>query len=410
MTLPQSLDDVVSGGLCIGCGLCVDLFGGARMELSPRGDLRPSLPGSSDRALVDICPGATIVGPDPTALEDGTRYDPVWGPRRAMHRGWASDPAVRHRAAAGGVLTALGQFLLESGRVDAIVHVRASVEQPTLTDASVSRSAEEVLAGAQSRYGPAAPLLHVHQLLDAGERFAVLAKPCDITAIRNLARHDPRVDAQVPALLTIFCGRIARPSMPEAMARAHGIEPDEVTLFRFRGDGWPGPTRIEAGDGRHVDLTYHDAYLDERETRWRYDAPWRCKVCVDQIGEVADLSVPDAWILDADGRPMHDEAPGVNVVLERTVRGSELVDAAVAAGYLELAPISEAEFEAMHADHRGYRLGVPGRLEALHEAGVAEPRVLGYDLPEIALLAGPVVTASERAAMLARIARGQAGG
>jgi coenzyme F420 hydrogenase subunit beta len=410
MTLPGSLDEVIRGGLCIGCGLCVGLVEGASMELSPRGDLRPLLPAGADPALVDVCPGATVVGPDPAALEAGTRYDPVWGPRRAMHRGWAADPAVRHRAAAGGVLTALGRFLLDSGRVDAIVHVRASATHPTLTDAHVSRTAEDVLAGAQSRYGPAAPLVHVRELLDAGERFAVIAKPCDITAIRNLARHDPRVDERVPALLTIFCGRIARPSLPDAMARAHAIEPDAVTLFRFRGEGWPGPTRIEARDGRCVDLTYHEAYLDERETRWRYDAPWRCKVCVDQIGEVADLSVPDGWILDADGRPVHDEAPGVNVVVERTARGSELVAAAVAAGSLELAPISEADFEAMHADHRGVRLGLPARLAALREAGVHEPRVEGYDLPRLAQLAGPKIAASERAAMLGRIERGQAAG
>ncbi len=410
MTVPVSLDGVVRGGLCIGCGLCVGLIGGAGMEFSPRGDLQPVVPDATDAALVETCPGVTIVGPDSAALEPGTRYDPVWGPRRGMHRGWAADPVVRHRAAAGGVLTALGSFLLESGRVDAIVHVRASVARPTLTDAHVSRTAQEVLAGAQSRYGPSAPLLHVRELLDAGERFAVIAKPCDITAIRNLARHDERVDEQVPALLTTFCGRIARPSMPDAMARTHDIEPDQVTLFRFRGEGWPGPTRIEARDGRRIELTYHEAYLDERETRWRYDAPWRCKICVDQIGEVADLSVPDAWILDDDDRPLHDEAPGINVVLERTVRGSELVDAAVAAGYLELARISESEFEAMHADHRGYRLGVPARLQALHDAGVAEPRVAGYDLARLAELAGPEVAEAERAAMRARIERGQAHG
>jgi hypothetical protein len=32
--------------------------------------------------------------------------------------------------------------------------------------------------------------------------------------------------------------------------------------------------------------------------------------------------------LDAEGTPTHDEAPGVNVVLERSARGSALVQAA----------------------------------------------------------------------------------
>lgn len=379
------------------------------MTIAANGHSRPILPADLDTSnLVDICPGATIIGPDPALLDEGTTLDPVWGPRRAMHRGWSTDPQVRHTAAAGGVLTMLGRFLLDSGRVDAILHIRTDPNDPFGSVAHVSRTADEVLQGAQSRYGPAAPLVPVHALLDAGERFAVIAKPCDINAIRNLARHDPRVDEQVVCLLTIFCGTTAHRRMAEDIARAHGIEPDETTVFRYRGMGWPGMTHVDTADGRSAELAYAAAYLDDGETRWRYDAQWRCKVCVDQIGEVADLSVPDAWILDEHGKPLHDEAPGVNVVFERTARGSELVTAAVEAGYLELAPVSDAEFEAMHADHRSYRMSEPARLAALREAGAAEPRTANYRLAQMIALAPDEMLAAERAGTLDRIQRGQA--
>ncbi len=105
---------------------------------------------------------------------------------------------MRHRAAAGGGMTALGCYLLESGAVDAVLHVKTSVDDPMLTDAQVSTNPAEIVSGAQSRYGPAAQLLHVHRLLDEGRIFAVMAKPCDIAAIRNLARIDARVEAQIP--------------------------------------------------------------------------------------------------------------------------------------------------------------------------------------------------------------------
>ena len=299
-------------------------------------------------------------------------------------------------------------YLLESGRVDAILHVRAAPDDPALTLPQISRTPEEVLSGAQSRYGPVAPLLPVQDLLDAGSRFAVIAKPCDLNAIRNLARRDPRVDAQVAYLLTIFCGTTAGDDLPRNLARAHGMDPDALTVFRYRGMGWPGLTTLEDGGGQRAELSYEAAYLDESETRWSYDAPWRCKVCPDQLGEVADLSVPDGWLLDADGRPLHDEAPGVNVILERTARGSELVAAAVAAGAIELAELSERDFECMHADHRGYRLGEPGRLAGLREAGAAEPRTQGYRLAQMIELAGDELLAAQRDGTLARIAQGQA--
>lgn len=405
---PASLAEVVQGGLCASCGICASIDPRIEMRLAANGHLRPHLPDDADPALVEICPGSTIIGPEPEALDDGTRLDPVWGPRRALHRAWATDTAVRHTAAAGGVLTALGMFLLDSGRVDAVLHVRASDADPTLTLPQVSRTPAEVLSGAQSRYGPVAPLLPVLELLDEGIHFAVIAKPCDLNAIRNLARRDPRVDAQVAYLLTIFCGTTAGRHMPRDMAAAHGLDPDALTTFRYRGMGWPGLTTLEDRAGRRAELPYREAYLDETESRWRYDAPWRCKVCPDQLGEVADVSVPDGWLLDDEGSPLHDEAPGVNVILERTARGSELVAAAAAAGFVTLAELSERDFECMHADHRGYRLGEPGRLSALREAGAAEPRTQGYRLAQMIELAGDELLAAQRDGTLARIAQGQA--
>lgn len=359
-----SLREVVAGGLCTGCGICESLAGPERIEMrmADNGHMRPlfktELEAEEDARLVSVCPGATARGPEPAAIESGTTLDPVWGPMRGLARGWAADPKVRHHAAAGGALTALACFLLDTGRVDAVVHVRTSTANPMLTDAHVSTTADEVIQGAQSRYGPSAPLVHVRRLLDEGVRSAVVAKPCDIAAIRNLAGRDPRVDEQVPYLLTLFCGGVPSIFTAEKIARFHGVSPGEVSLFRWRGEGWPGPTHVETNGGRSFDLTYEEAWFDETMP-WRYDVQWRCKICPDAIGELADVSCPDGWVLSDDGRPLHEEAAGVNVLLERTQAGSELVAAAIEGGYLGSAPLSRGEFEAMHADHRQRKLGEP---------------------------------------------------
>ena len=49
--------------------------------------------------------------------------DLIWGPAEHLAIGYASDPDVRYRGSTGGVLTALGQYLLESGRAKFILHV-----------------------------------------------------------------------------------------------------------------------------------------------------------------------------------------------------------------------------------------------------------------------------------------------
>ena len=97
---PATLAAVVQGGLCTSCGICASIDPRIDMRLAPNGHLRPHLPDDVDPALVEVCPGATVIGPDPQALDAGTTLDPVWGPRRAMHRAWAMDPTVRHTAAA----------------------------------------------------------------------------------------------------------------------------------------------------------------------------------------------------------------------------------------------------------------------------------------------------------------------
>ena len=374
---PRTVTDVVRDGLCTGCGLCASLAGPDKitMGLNIRGNSRPLVIGQVDeetnRTIMATCPGATLTGPGRPA---GATTHAVWGPIREMHRAWSREPAVRHHAAAGGTLTGLGRYLLDSGEVSAILHVRASPRTPWLSEALVSRTADDVYSGAQSRYGPSAPLVHVKTLLDAGEPFAVIAKPCDISAVRALARIDPRVDRQVKYLLTNFCGGVFNAHVARAMIRFHGVEESEVETFRYRGEGWPGPLRVQTRDGRHFDLSYQNAYKDRP---WGYDMQFRCKICPDGVGEVADISVPDAWIL-RDGKPVYDEAPGVNVAVVRTERGRDLLARAVADGYIELSGISMTELEQMHANHPDRKVGAPAAFLAMRVLGQPRLQVSGY--------------------------------
>jgi coenzyme F420 hydrogenase subunit beta len=341
------------------------------MQVTRYGQIRPRARGKLDAATLEgiqsICPGIRVTG----AVAPARTMHPVWGPIRSLHRGWATDEAVRFRSAAGGSMTALGCFLLETGRVDSILHVRASSAKPLQTDAQVSTTAEEVKSGAQSRYGPAAPLVHVHRLLDEGRRFALLGKPCDVAAIRNLARIDPRVEEQIPYCLTIFCGGIPTLHTARKIAAHHGVPEDEVEVFRWRGNGWPGPTHVEAHDGRSYDLSYDQTWFDPSRP-WSYDIQFRCKICPDAIGELADVSCPDGWVMDG-GRPIHEEAPGVNLLIARTERGERLVADAAAAGAIELAPFAIDQLDAMHGDHLPRKLENPARIAALRIMGEPTP-------------------------------------
>ena len=410
MTAFPDLQTIVSHGLCASCGLCESIAGRKRVEmkLTSFAQMRPQVREDLDEATMAkiraVCPGITVTGPDPEQVADkGVMHD-IWGPIRTMHRGWSTNEDLRFASAAGGAMTALGCFLLETGEVDAVVHVRASKERPFETDALVSRTPEEVRSGAQSRYGPAAPLRHVMDLLDQGLRFAVLAKPCDVAAIRNLGKVDPRVEGQIPYLVTIFCGGLPTEQTARKVAGYHGVSAEEVSVFRWRGNGWPGPTHVETHDGRVYDLSYDFVWYTER-VPWSYDIQFRCKVCPDAIGELADVSCPDSWVM-VDGKPIHAEADGANLFIARTRQGEKLVAAAAAAGAIHLDPFTIEELDAQHADHVARKIENPARVRALGLEGEPEPVYANFRAGRMVELAGAERDAAAEAGARRRIKQG----
>ncbi len=378
----NSLDDIVESGLCAGCGLCESLAGRAavEMELTTDGRIRPRTRTALDPATFDrimqVCPGVTLTGPPSDQAGEGGTMHGTWGPIASLHRGWASDERLRFHAAAGGALSALGAYLIDSGQVDAVLHIKTSSTNPILSDARISTSAQGVYEGAQSRYGPGAPLTPVYRLLDEGRRFAVIGKPCDIAAIRNLGRVDGRVEKQIPYCLTIFCGGTMSLNMLNRMPKYFGVSPDELSLFRYRGEGWPGATPMESKDGRSFDLSYDESWYAPN-VPWTYDLQFRCKIC------------PDGWIME-DGKPLHEEAPGVNLIVARTMIGAELVRQAEAAGYLSLEPCRVAALDRMHGDHKSRKTGWPSRMLGLRLAGQPVLRVRRFRKLAAVLAAGPM--------------------
>lgn len=391
------LQEIVEAGLCIGCGLCASIADGVTMEMTETGVERPTDADIPDHqlALINaVCPGLVV------ELDTDVPSDPTWGPALAIVKGYAADPEVRHQAATGGVLTALGQHLVASDRVAYVLHVAVDADDPLSWTATTSRDPAAVLAASGSRYGPAAPLTGFMEALAVGERFAVIAKPCDAAAVRNLANQDERVDELVDCILVMACGGASKMTKSWSLLDQFGVDRAEVASIRYRGFGNPGPTSVVTRSGQRHETTYLELWADEGS----WDLQWRCKVCPDGMGEVADLVVLDCW----PGGVPTGEDDGFSGIIARTPVGKQLLDEAVEAEVLMLTeeglPRDVLEVWQPHQSRR--KKAVPARLAAMQDAGLPTLAARGLQVDRAGAELSLSQWRSEYEATAARISRG----
>ena len=277
MTPSPALARVARGDLCSGCGGCAGLAPGRiEMVMEGPGWLRPrqsaTLDPAQEEAIAATCPGLTV--------EQDRPGHPYWGPVLECRTGHSTDPALRRQASSGGGISALLVHLLETGAVDRVIQIAASDAVPVANETVVSVTPGEIFTAAGSRYAPSAPLARLEEMLETPGKAAFVGKPCDVAALRAIAKRDPRVDAKIPYLLSFFCAGVPSQTGAEAVVAKLGVAPDDLASFRYRGDGWPGYATATRRDGSAERMSYDDSWGDILTKHVQF----RCKICPDGVG------------------------------------------------------------------------------------------------------------------------------
>jgi coenzyme F420 hydrogenase subunit beta len=388
----QQLYKIVEDGMCIGCGICESIAGAHNisLEVVSNGFERPIIHDKLSEQHIDAiwasCPGATVQGLPKKLVDNDTPKDLVWGPWREMYYAYSAEPHIRHLASTGGVLTALALYLLESKSVSFILHAKASETHPTFGEPTISRTREDVLAAAGSRYGPTATLRAIGEVLygaqSSNEKFAFIGTPCDVGTLRNYAKLDPRVDQYCDAMLTMVCGGFMSPAGLSAVFEQNGIEPKQVRAVRYRGNGCPGPTSVTMLDGKVTEISYLDLW-GEDDAAWQL--PPRCKVCPDGIGEAADIAASDVWEGGAPTQQEIDNDPGSNGAIVRSERGKEIMNAAIKTGYLVRGnDITPEDMNRFQPHQEAKKRSVWARYKGMKQAGKLVPDTKRLRLKKLA--------------------------
>lgn len=317
----QALESgVLQKDLCVFCGACLSLC--------------PYLQ-SRDGKLVklddcDLSEGRCFSYCPRTRVDLETIHQEVFGRRYvdieigffkriAMVR--ASAAEARRKAQAGGAISALMEFALRKGFIDAAVLTHQ--DSGHLPRGRVIRHPDEVLSCAGSGYVAAATL----QALNAGpwngaERIGVVGTPCQVLAIRKMKfsslKKTTPID-RVTLVVGLFCtwSLTYAPFMRYLKNRTHGAKIQKMDIT-------PPPERIlkAISDDDHT----WDIPLDEIRPFIRKT----CGVCLDMTSEFSDLSVGTV-----------EGIPGWNTVLIRSDLGEELMSRAENEGIVEVQVLPE---------------------------------------------------------------------
>ena len=400
-----ALSKVEKGKLCAGCGLCAGNSGGAVQMQSRDGYARPyqvsGLTEAQEFAIRTACPGLRVFEWD--RMKAAHHTHPSWGPYIDCLTGHATDADVRHRGSSGGMVSALALYALESGLASQVLHVESDPDRPTGNRSSISRTREEVLAKAGSRYAPSTPLADIADMLEEGIPTVFIGKPCDVSALRAYGALDPRVDTTFPLKLSFFCGGIPSHDGAQAIIETMGLDPEAISEFRYRGNGWPGPTVAREYDGREGVMDYETSWGKFLSSRVQF----RCKICPDPVGGVADIACADAWYGGESGYPQFDEADGRSLVMVRSQIGKKLLADAVADKVVHVDTLPIEEVDLMQPAQARRKRRIAARMAAWKLAGRPVPRMKGLHVGHATRQERPIWLLKEFLGTIRRIVRGR---
>ncbi|WP_066309699.1 Coenzyme F420 hydrogenase/dehydrogenase, beta subunit C-terminal domain [Bacillus sp. FJAT-29814] len=358
-----SLEEITSNNLCSGCGLCESLFNKkVNMKLSDRGFLQPVLKDEEElsqeetKLLNSVCPG---LGLSHYALnKDKNVENTLWGNSKSMGLGHSLNDEIRYRGSSGGVISAILVYLIENKYIDAVLHIGVCDINPLLNEVKISTSREEILVNSGSRYAPSAPLTTVNELLNTQKKYAVVGKPCDIVAMRKYAMVNPTIEETFKYMISFFCAGVPSHSATIDILNSHNVEEKDVVSFRYRGNGWPGKTVVK---------TNTNEFSSDYEESWgkilNKKLNNRCKMCIDGIGEFADISCGDGWVGDEKGYPTFKEGAGTSLVIGRTEKGEDLLKEMMENNSLSLEPLKDLTYiDKIQPFQKSRRSQLPVRL------------------------------------------------
>ena len=329
--------DVVDKGLCTGCGTCIGVCPKKVLEVVYiGGEPEPKLIGKCIQCGLcsKVCAGSSIPLADMDQWLFGRKSsfkdDPL-GVYRKCLRGFSTDPRIRAASSSGGATSAILNYALEKGVIEAAIVAGSDIKKPWRCVPFLATSPEELKRA--TRFTP--EMVSVNSLLREAvvekgfKKIGIVGLPCHIHSVRKIqmARRPAEIARAIRITLGLFCASTYYfEGIKHLLSEFAGIgKLEDIVSLDYKGGQWPGSLTAATRDGK----IYHVA--TKHEYTWHFLGPGskrdRCLMCPDFSARVADVALGDIF-------QKVSPDPNINAILVRTKTGDKMIKQAVKAGFL----------------------------------------------------------------------------
>jgi coenzyme F420 hydrogenase subunit beta len=235
----------------------------------------------------------------------------------------STDKQIQKISQDGGIVSALLSFALDEKIIDGAV-VSGPGKDMWKPEPMVAMSSDEILAAAGTKYTFSPNVFMLKQALRQYglEKVGTVAIPCQTMGIRKMQSYPfgvRFVADKIALLLGIYCmENFPFASLQTFISEKMGVSPELVE-------------KMDIGKGKFWIYTADEELSIPLKETHGYEQSG-CKVCLDYVAELADLSTgsvgsPDGW----------------STVLTRTDAGENVFKLAVDAGLIETKPMADVK-------------------------------------------------------------------
>lgn len=338
--MKENVSKVVKEGLCTSCGICA----GACMKNCIAFDYgkERNVPIVNKDTCVncglcyDVCPGKGIElnawSEKLFGVEAGVKKDLCTGHFLKTYVGHSTNEEIRMHAATGGMVSQFLIWLLRKGEIDGAVVVRYRKDNPLEPEPFIATTEEEIWQSRSSKYVVLSMDKVAAEIAKGGyKNLAVVGLPCQIQGWRQLAHKNKNVRDAIKGYFDIYCSVNKTKHSLDYYPYRYGVDKDKIGRFAFRDDGCMGFMKFEDKDGNVMKKV---PYLSFWFGTHSFFANSRCSVCIDQLGELADISFGDIHI-----PPYSDDHIGTNSMITRSASWDKLLRQCCEEGFVTLEEI-----------------------------------------------------------------------